>query len=679
METLTTKPTKPRRILCWTLLIIGLCLYAPFRSISLDDFDAYSFALALERFDLALQQPQPPGFPIYVGLAHCLYTLTADPLAALTWVSALSGAAALLLVYKIGRQFDPARPFTGVAAALWLGLTPLAWLTAEKALSDAAGLAGMLLPLWLWARWQRSGRGLAFAALTSGLALGIRPQNALPLALYIAYALLAHSLEDGDRQRSARRTWLLTGALGLCGVLLWLIPTAWAAGGLDAYVAQIRAHAAHVSQADSLWSLSVPLPTALRYRLLAFGDTLLTSLVGVELFTPLSLGDGVRSGALALIVGVGLARADWRRRGTWGLLFWTLVMAGQIVFYVTLDRPRLMLPLLPPLALLAASGWARIRRPRWLPSLVMVVTCLALLIQGAPLAATIATTPSPPAQATAYVGATYPPEATLIAAAGSFRAVQVELPNYRLAYLYRFEPEAVRAALAERRYVVVFDRDKFPPEAMAALSDDGRWVTLEEKTFVRDRRVHTQHDQVRVQVLTPASQVPTSALRLPADGCIDLGGGADGRYLGVGWFRPEAIGGAQGRWAGGALTSTVRVALPEARAYRLRGRALAFPPEQTMLLEINGRRIETRALPQAWTEFEMQIPAAALSSISPQEEQATTLALVHSDAQSAFDATNGGSSDRRALTAAYDWLCIEAVQGAGGKGQGAMTRGNVIE
>ncbi len=667
MKTMETKtPTKPHRTLAWTLLIIGLCLYAPFRSISLDDFDAYSFALALEQFDLALQQPQPPGFPIYVGLARGFYNLTADPVAALTWVSALSGVAALLLIYKIGRQFDPARPFTGVAAALWLGLTPLAWLTAEKALSDAAGLAGILLPLWLWARWQHSGRGLALAALTSGLALGIRPQNALPLALYIAYALLAHSLED--RERGAWQPWLLTGALGLCGVLLWLIPTAWAAGGLDAYVAQIRAHAAHVSQADSLWSMSVPLPTALRYRLLAFGDTLLTSLVGVELFTPLSLGDGARLAALALVVGVGLARADWRRRGTWGLLLWTLLMAGQILLYVTLDRPRLMLPLLPPLALLMASGWARIRRPRWLPSLLMAVTCLVLLIQGAPLAATIATAPAPPAQATAYIAATYPPEATLIAAAGSFRAVQVDLPNYRIAYLYRFEPEAVRAALADRRYVVVFDRDKFPPEAMAALTDDGRWVTLEERTFARDRRVHTQHDQVRVQVLTPASQVPPSALRLPDDGCIDLGGGADGRYLGAGWFRPESIGGAQGRWAGGALTSTVRMAPPEAGAYRLRGRALAFPPEQTMHLEIDGRRIDALALPQVWTEFEMQIPATALSS-SPEEAQVTTLALIHSEAQSAFEATDGGSSDRRALTAAYDWLCIEAVQGARGRGQ----------
>jgi hypothetical protein len=36
--------------------------------------------------------------------------------------------------------------------------------------------------------------------------------------------------------------------------------------------------------------------------------------------------------------------------------------------------------------------------------------------------------PAPPAQAAAYVAAHYPPETTLIAAAGSFRAAQVELP-----------------------------------------------------------------------------------------------------------------------------------------------------------------------------------------------------------------------------------------------------------
>ncbi len=663
-----------------TLLIVGLCLYVPFRSVSLDDFDGYSFALALSEFDLALQQPQPPGFPAYVGLARCLHCLTGDVVGALTWLSAFSGAAALLLVYAIGRQLDPAHPLTGLAAALWMGLTPLGWLTAEKALSDTAGLAGILLPLWLWARWHRKPedlRWMAAAALTSGIALGIRPQNGLPLFLYLLYVLLAHSL---PRQRWAPGKmdlpWLIAGVLGLCGVLIWLVPTAWTVGGLATYSSLIQEHAAHVGQADSLWSMSVPPVTALRYRLLAFGDTLLSSLVGVGLFTagarapgpvtPVSLSGGLRLGALILIIGVGLARADWRRRATCGLALWTVVVATQIFLYETLDRPRLMLPLLPPLALLTASGWARVRRPRWLGPLVVAVTCLALLVQGVPLVAKIATVPSPPAQATAYVAARYPPEATLIAAAGSFRAVQVELSAYPLVYLYRFDAEAVQDVLSEMRYVVIFDRDKFPPKSVAALSHDGRWVTLEDRTFARDRRVHAQHDQVRVQVLASPSQVPTQALRLPNDGCIDLGGEDDGRYLGAGWFRPETIGGARGRWAGGSLTSTVRLVLPPAavatdvvttsRTYRLRGRALAFPSSQVMRIQVADWTIGELSLPQAWTEFDMPLPADAAASAP-----VMTLAFAHARAESPFDVSSGGSSDRRPLTAAYDWLCVETI------------------
>jgi hypothetical protein len=652
-------PTVTRRVeprwIGWTLLIIGLCLYIPFRSVSLDDFDGYSFALGLSEFDLALQQPQPPGFPIYIGLARCIHLITADAVGALTWVSALSGTAALLLVYGIGRQLDPARPVTGIAAGLWMGLVPLGWLTAVKALSDAAGLVGILLPLWLWARWDRAPEDLrwaAMAAVASGLALGIRPQNALPLLLYLIWTLLAHSLP-----RQEWTPWLLVGALGLCGILIWLVPTVWAVGGLASYMSPIREHAAHVGQADSLWSMSVPLATAVRYRLLAFGDTLLSSLVGVGLFTSLSLWGGIRLGVLAFIVGVGLAWADWRRRATWGLALWALFVAAQILLYEALDRPRLMLPLLPPLALLTASGWARVRRSRWLAPMIVAITCLALLIQGVPLVAKIATVPAPPAQATAYVAARYPPERTLVAAAGSFRAVQVELPAYPLVYLYRFDDEAMRTAMSEMRYVVIFDRDKFPPEAVAMLSEDGRWVTLEDRTFVRDRLIHTQHDQVRIQVLSPASEVPVEALRLPDDGCIDLGGEADGRYLGPGWFRPEIIGGAHGRWAGGALTSTVRLALPPAPSYRLWGRAMAFPPGQMVHLRVADQVVGALSLPQSWAEFSVRLPGEAFASTQP-----VALVLVHARAQSPFDAMSGGSSDRRALTAAYDWLCFEAIR-----------------
>jgi len=286
--------------------------------------------------------------------------------------------------------------------------------------------------------------------------------------------------------------------------------------------------------------------------------------------------------------------------------------------------------------------------------MTLLVAAALLLAQGLPLAAQLTTIPAPPAQATAYVAAHYPAEETLIAAAGSFRAVQVELPDYRLAYLYRFDAEAVAQALAGGvRYVVIFDRDQFSAEAMATLSADGRYVPLDDHTFARSRRVHTQHDQVRVQVLTPADLVPPEALALPPDGCIDIGGEADGRYLAQGWFRPEAIGGTSGRWAGEMLTSTLRVTLPPAQAYRLRFRAVAFPPEQLVKIHVAGRQVARIPLVQGWAEYEVTLAADAIPV-----GEITTLAFVHAVTRSPFDAMRGGSSDTRALAAAYDWVCI---------------------
>lgn len=643
----------------WTPILLAfsaLLLYVTFRSISLDDFDSYSFALALDHFSLELQQPQPPGFPIYIFLGRALYRVTGDPTSALTLLSAVSGAGVTVLVYALGRLMDRDTTLTGVLAALLLGLIPMGWLTAEKALSDTLGLLATLVAMWLL--WKAASEDvenlhqLTLAALVTGLSLGVRPQNALPLALFGGFAVVRALV-----QARTARPLIVAGGFSLIGVTLWLIPTALAVGGLSAYVSQIQSHATHVGRADSLLGMGLPLTTAVRARALAFGDTFLTSTIGVGTFAAWGVRQMATAALIAAFVAVGLVRADWRRREAWWLGLWAVVVTAQVFLFENLDRPRLMLPILPPLALLVAHGWSRVRRPRWLTPIVMIAIAVALLVQGVPLAAQLATIPAPPAQATAYVAAHFPPEETLIATAGSFRAVQVELPAYRQAYLYRFDVEAVQRALAEgMRYVVIVDRDQFPADALATLSADGRYVPLEERTFVRDRRVHTQHDQVRVQVLTPAELVPFEALSLPPGGCIDVGSESDGRYLAQGWFRPEDIGGAQGRWAGETLTSTVRVTLASGLAHRLRFRAMAYPAGQTVTVSVWNREVASLALVQGWSEYEVLLPADVA-----QPDEITTLALVHTAARAPFDATGGSSSDTRALTAAYDWLCFEKV------------------
>jgi hypothetical protein len=71
-------------------------LYLRYRSQTLDDFDSVSFSLALHDFDLQQQQPQPPGFPVYVVLARALAAFEPDPVVALTTLSALGGAMAVM-------------------------------------------------------------------------------------------------------------------------------------------------------------------------------------------------------------------------------------------------------------------------------------------------------------------------------------------------------------------------------------------------------------------------------------------------------------------------------------------------------------------------------------------------------------------------------------------------------
>jgi hypothetical protein len=644
--------------------------------------------MALEHFDLTLQQPQPPGFPLYVFGGRILLALVGEPVAALTTLSALSGMGVVLLIYSIGCTLAPQQRFVGIGAAVLFALVPMSWLTAEKALSDMPGLMGTLLALWLlWRGARRTARRtapevsssalhLTFGGLAAGLSLGIRPQNALPILLLIAWIVI----RSWFKHHPFIPLLLMSGGL-LLGTLIWLIPLLNIAGGLAAYLSLLKAHAAHIGQSDALIGMGIPLREALHARAMAFGDTFLTYTIGVELFSPWEIADTLRVVGLALVSGpaalAAIVHPGWRREEIHSLAVWALAMMAQVFLFETLDRPRLMLPILPPLALLIAWGWAavgdtaqfaaqrllsrspKVSRPRrgvlGVQALALCTMALALLTQSAPLAAQLAQVPAPPAQACDYVAARYAPAETLIATAGSFRAVQMELPSYQLFYLYRFDAEAIKATLArgQIRYVVIFDRDQFPMTAIQVLSDQGRLVPLEERTFSRDRRVHTQHDQVRVQILTPASLVPLTALTLPSDGCIDMGGEADGRYLGEGWFRPEVIGGIQGRWAGGILTSTVRLNLAATPGYRLRFRALAYPTEQTVNVGTGEMQLAQLSLPQGWTEFEVSLPRQAWVS-----DQVTTLMFVHSQARVPFEMTGGGSSDTRRLSAAYDWLCL---------------------
>lgn len=157
---------------------------APFRAERLSGWDPVNFALALDRWDLALHQPHPPGYLGYVVLGRLARLVTADANAALILVGAAATAATGFLLWRLAAAVGvPSAPrWIGTVAFL---LSPLVWFYSSVAevyaletfcalLVAAACLRALRdeLPLWPLA--------LAFAACAF-----VKPPTAillLPLA-----------------------------------------------------------------------------------------------------------------------------------------------------------------------------------------------------------------------------------------------------------------------------------------------------------------------------------------------------------------------------------------------------------------------------------------------------------------------------------------------------------------
>jgi len=147
----------------------------------------------------------------------------------------------------------------------------------------------------------------------------------------------------------------------------------------------------------------------------------------------------------------------------------------------------------------------------------------------------------------------------------------------------------------------------------------------------------------------------------PPEGCppiegtfrVDFGLPEDVAYAGPGWYLPENIGGVMGRWAGGIPTATLRLDL-HPQTYCLSFNAWAYPPDQSVTVEVNEETITTLPMPEAWTVYTATIPASAIRA-----GDATHIRFSHAALLAPSERTGGESTDERPLGAAYDWVVIE--------------------
>jgi hypothetical protein len=321
------------------LFLVGLLSRLPCRSQILYHWDSVNFALALYRFDVAADQPQVPGYIVYVMLGRLVNHLVGDPQVALVGISLVSSGLAVVALYLLGRTMFSRE--TGLIAALFLASSPLFWFYGEVALPHSLDTLAVILAAWVLYRvMQGEARFALPAAVTLAIAGGLRPQTQvflMPLALLAAWRLGWHRVLP---------------AMVVMGIvdLLWFVPLVRSTNGLIRYFEILGAFAGSYNETTSvfnggMWGLQHNLHKLGMYTLYAWG---------------LPIAPAIAYGLLRFPQVSSLLQ---RRQG-WFLFLW---IAPSLLYYtfVHMGQQGLVFVFLPALLLISAESLRRLAGSRW--------------------------------------------------------------------------------------------------------------------------------------------------------------------------------------------------------------------------------------------------------------------------------------------------------------------------
>lgn len=328
-----TRRSKQEWAIAAGLAVIALASRIPLRSRYLANWDAGNFALALDDYDLAHHQPQPPGYILYIALGRLFKLLTGDANSALVAISIIASAAAVVGIYVLGRDIFNRR--AGLAAATLLLFSPLAWYYGEVALSYGPELPLVIALIWLLYQLLFHRRFLFSTSVVLGIAGGFRQDVLVFMGLF----WLAGSLRMGIRP------FVKSGLLLAVTVLAWLTPLVMAAGGWAAFrfvsKAQFETGVLPTSVFELGWSRALELSSVEVWRALLW-----------------LLGAAVPALILAVVL-MARPRLFWARRQV-QLLAAMMVLPLLFFWTIHLGQPGYLLVYSAPLFLLIAGALDRL-------------------------------------------------------------------------------------------------------------------------------------------------------------------------------------------------------------------------------------------------------------------------------------------------------------------------------
>lgn len=211
-------------VLPLSLFLITIITRIPFASKYFFHSDSINFALALNKYDIAVHQPHPPGYFLYIMLGRLLNLFIDDANTVFVFMSVLFSGLAVVAVYFLGRELFNGR--TGIFAAALAISSPNLWFHGEVALTYAVEtFFCTFIAFCCWRTFRGEDRYAWLAAVAMAIAGGIR-QNT-PVFLLPLWLLSMKNLPP----RKVIASLAIFSLTSLC----WFLPMIRMTGGWHAY------------------------------------------------------------------------------------------------------------------------------------------------------------------------------------------------------------------------------------------------------------------------------------------------------------------------------------------------------------------------------------------------------------------------------------------------------------
>ncbi len=328
----------------------------PFRTQILYHWDSVNFAYAMREFSVAKEQPQPPGYIVYVWLCRLADLLFGDAQRTMVWISIAASALAVVALFHLGRSmFDRG---IGLIAALFLATSPLFWFYGEIALPHTLDALLVIVSVWwLYEVMQGDHCYLYPAVAIMAVAGGARQQTIIFLSPLLLFAL----------RGVGWKRFLAAGALGAVMCLAWFVPLMALSDGLSNYMRVMGAFAHRFQSTTSVLAG-------------AGWQGVRRNVRKLTMYTLYGWSVALAPGVIHAAGAAGrLRRREWPKR--WERpIFLLLWIAPSSVFYtiIHMGQQGLIFVFLPALLLISAVGLTRLltTQLRWLIAATAVLVAL---------------------------------------------------------------------------------------------------------------------------------------------------------------------------------------------------------------------------------------------------------------------------------------------------------------